>query len=124
MNPLAQAVAEKPTRPDPKHQLIEVVIGDESLTAECSVTGKFYPAITQADPYYCHPAEGPEVEVVRLWTADLQRDMSGLMEFGPLAGEVQDACEQYVIEHQSDGPDPDDTYDRWRDERMCAACEE
>ena len=96
-------------RPDRKHTLIEVVIGDETLTAECSITGRYHPAVTQADPEYCHPEEFPEVEIVRLWTADLSHDLSGLLEFGPLGDRVREQVDEYVTERNE--PDPDE-YER------------
>ena len=107
---LQSAPVVSPPRPDRKHTLIEVVIGDESLTAECSITGRYHPAVTQADPEHCHPEEFPEVEIVRLWTADLAHDLSGLMEFGPLGERVQELVEAHVAEH--DGPDPDEARER------------
>ncbi len=100
-------------RPDPRHRLIAVIVGDEALTAECSVTGRYHAAVTQADPDHCHPEEWPEIEVVRLWTADLKRDLTGLMEFSPLAERVQEEVAE-VVSH--DEPDPDEAYERAREE--------
>lgn len=117
MNALLQAALSVPSRPDPRHDLISVCIGDEALTAECSVTGRYRPAVTQADPMYCHPEEHPEIEVVRLWTADLKRDVSGLLEFSSLADKVREDVEAEVGERTPE-TDPDDAYDRWRDRQM------
>lgn len=87
-HPLAQAIHSLGNRPDPRHRLIAVIIGDLELTAECSVNGAYRAAITQGDPLDCAPAEYPEVDVVRLWTADLARDLSGLMEDGYICDQV------------------------------------
>ena len=88
-------------------QCIPVCIGDEPLLAECTVTGRFRPAIIQVDPLRCYPEESPEVEVFKLWTADRLRDLSGMLAFDPLLDEVDDQCLNYLAEHQNDGPDPD-----------------
>ena len=89
-------------------EFIPVTIGDEPLIAECTVSGRFRAAITQADPMDCCPEESPEVEVVKLWTQDRARDLSGMLAFDPLLDEVDDQCLNYLAEHQNDGPDPDE----------------
>ncbi len=94
---------------------IPVTVGDEDLIAECTVSGKFRPAITQADPLDCCPEESPEVEVVKLWTADRARDLSGMLEWTPLAEAVWSDCYDYLADHQSDGPDPDEARERKED---------
>ena len=43
-----------------------VCLGSLELTARADVVGKFRPAVTQADPEFCYPAEEPEVEVQSL----------------------------------------------------------
>ena len=43
-----------------------VLLGSLELTARAEVTGEFRPAVTQADPEFCYPAEEPEVEVQSL----------------------------------------------------------
>ena len=96
-------------------EYIPVTIGDEPLIAECTVTGRFRPAITQADPMACCPEESPEVEVVKLWTADRARDLSGMLEWNTMAYEVEGLCFDYLAEHQNDGPDPDDARERKED---------
>ena len=100
-------------------EFIPVTIGDEPLIAECTVSGRFRPAITQADPLDCCPEESPEVEVVKLWTAnlvsDLIRDLSGILTFDPLLDEVEDQCLAYLAAHQNDGPDPDEARERKED---------
>ena len=63
-----------------------VCLGSLELTARADVVGKFRPAVTQADPEFCYPAEEPEVEVRELWTlppafSDVRRvDMLGLLD--------------------------------------------
>ena len=96
-------------------EYIPVTIGDEPLIAECTVTGRFRAAITQADPQACCPEESPEVEVVKLWTADRVRDLSGMLEWITMAYEVEDQCHDYLVDHQSDGPDPDEARERKED---------
>ena len=43
-----------------------VRIGSLELAASAEITGTFRPAVTQADPEFCYPAEVPEVEVQSL----------------------------------------------------------
>ena len=69
-------------------EFILVTIGDEDLIAECAVSGRFRPAITQADPMDCCPEESPEVE---------------------------DQCLAYLAAHQNAGPDPDEARERQTD---------
>ena len=99
----------------PRTLHIPVTIGDEDLVAECTVTGRFRPAITQGDPLQCSPEEWPEVEVVKLWTTDHMRDLSGMLEFGALLDKVEDQCLEYLADHQNDGPDPDEARERRED---------
>ena len=99
----------------PRTLHIPVTIGDEDLVAECTVTGRFRPAITQGDPLQCSPEESPEVEVVKLWTTDHMRDLSGMLEWNTMAYEVEGLCFDYLAEHQDDGPDPDDARERQTD---------
>ena len=94
---------------------IPVTIGDEPLVAECTITGRFRPAITQADPLACCPEESPEIEVVKLWTADHARDLSGLLAFDTLLYETEAQCFEYLRDHQDDGPDPDEARERKED---------
>ena len=96
-------------------EYIPVTIGDEPLIAECTVTGRFRPAITQADPMDCCPEESPEVEVGRLWAADCMCYLRGLLAFDPVAEEVEAQCYDYLAEHQDDGPDPDEEWERRED---------
>ena len=113
-HPLSLAASTR-SAPDPRNRCIHVYIGDLALTAECSVTGRHRPAVTQADPEYCHPEEFAEVEIVRLWLSGPWRDVSGMLGDDGIADALQAHCEQYIAEHADDGPDPDDAYDRWRD---------
>ena len=94
---------------------IPVTIGDERLIAECSVIGRFRPAITQADPLDCCPEESPEVEVVKLWTADHMRNLSGMLGHGLLIDEIEDQCLDYLTDLKNDGPDPDEARERQED---------
>ena len=109
--PVAVASAVR-DRPDPRNTCVSVFIGDQDFTAECSVSGRHRPAVTQADPEYCNPEEFPEVEIVRLWLTGPWRDVSGLLEDARIAEAVQDQCDQYVAERENDGPDPDEVRER------------
>ena len=55
-----------------------VMVGSLELTASADVVGKFRPAVTQADPYYCCEAEAPEIDVMRLSVG--ATDLSGLLD--------------------------------------------
>ena len=55
-----------------------VTIGSLELDAIAEVTGEFRPAVTQADPEYCYPAESPEVDVRELTVGET--DLTGLLE--------------------------------------------
>ena len=96
-------------------EFIPVTIGDEPLIAECTVTGRFRPAITQADPLDCCPEESPEVFVLRLLTPDMKYNLIGLLASDDLGESVQDQCDAYIAEHQDDGPDPDEARKRRED---------
>lgn len=113
-HPLAVASTVR-DRPDPRNTCVLVFIGNQDCTAECSVTGRYRPAVTQADPEYCHPEEFPEVEIVRLWLTGPWRDVSGLLEDARIAEDLLERCEEYVADHANDGPDPDDARDAWID---------
>ncbi len=110
-HPLTLAAATR-DRPDPRNRCIAVYVGDLPLTAECTVTGRHRPAVTQADPLECYPEEWPEVEIVRLWLSGPWRDVSGLLEDARIAEELQEQCDQYIAERENDGPDPDELRER------------
>ena len=88
-------------------------IGDLPLAAECKVTGKHRPAVTQADPLDCSPAEFPEIEIVRLWLSGPWRDVSDLLADERIEGDVQDQCEQYISENDHQYADPDADREAW-----------
>ena len=73
-----------------------VTLGSLELAARATVTGKFRPAVTQADPDDCHPDESPEIDVRELWTlppafSDVRRvDMSGLLDDEDILEQVED----------------------------------
>lgn len=118
-HPLAQAASAQSERPDTlRHRLIPVFIGDEALTVECSVTGRHRPAVTQADPEFCHPAESPEIEIVRLWLSEPWRDLSGLLADEDIEADLLDQCDAYLDANAYDDGRADDAYDRWRDAQM------
>jgi len=91
-----------PLRPDRGNTLIDVTIGDETLVAECSISGRFRAAVTQADPEYCHPAESPEVEILRLWLSGPWRDVSDLLVDAHNDELVQDQCDRYIAEAEDE----------------------
>ena len=113
-HPLSLAASTR-SAPDPRNRCIHVYIGDLPLAAECTVSGKHRPAVTQADPLECYPEEWPEVEIARLWLSGPWRDLSDLLADERIKADVQKQCDDYVSDHDDDGPDPDDAYDRWRD---------
>ena len=89
VHPLAIA-AEAPAHPSPRNRCFSIYLGDLALTAECTVTGRFRPAVTQADPLQCYPAESPEVEVLRLWLSGPWRDVSGLLGDDSIAEDIDE----------------------------------
>ena len=99
-----------------------VTIGSLELAARAAVTGKFRPAVTQADPEYCHPAESPEIDVHELWTrppafSDVRRvDMLGLLDDEDILEAVHAQILGQLAEAEREG-DPD-AYDKWRDSQM------
>ncbi len=113
-HPLTLAAATR-DRPDPRNRCIAVYVGDLPLTAECTVTGRHRPAVTQADPLECYPEEWPEVEIVRLWLSGPWRDVSGLLGDDAIEADVQDQCDQYIAEDDRQYADPDADCDAWID---------
>ncbi len=95
-------------------QTAYVVVGDERLVAHYTVYGKHVPAQLYGD--YPHPEEWPEVELDGLYASDGVTDLSGLLEFGPLLDTVQEQVEQYVAERELEGPDPDEAYERAKEQ--------
>ena len=99
-----------------------VRIGSLELTARAEVTGRFRPAVTQADPEYCHPEESPEIDVRELWTrppafSDVCRvDMLGLLDDEAILEAVHAQILGQLAEAEREG-DPD-AYDKWRDSQM------
>ena len=99
-----------------------VRIGSLELAARAAVTGKFRPAVTQADPDRCHPEESPEIDVRELWTrppafSDVRRvDMSGLLDDEAILESVHAQILSQLSEAEREG-DPD-AYDKWRDRQM------
>ena len=91
-----------------------VAIGSLELNASADVTGKFRPAVTQADPEYCHPAESPEVEVQSLTVGET--DLSGLLDDPHIYESIRDQILDQLADADREG-DPD-AYDRWRDRQM------
>ena len=73
-----------------------VTVGSLELTARAEIAGKFRPAVTQADPNDCYPAEFPEIDVRELWTrppafSDVCRvDMLGLLDDEDILEQVED----------------------------------
>ena len=99
-----------------------VRIGSLELTARAEVTGRFRPAVTQADPEYCHPEESPEIDVRELWTrppafSGVPRvDMLALLDDAHIDESVQEQILAQLADEQHEG-DPD-AYDKWRDRQM------
>ena len=91
-----------------------VTIGSLALEARAEVTGEFRPAVTQADPEFCYPAEELEVDVLelRLGSADL----TGLLDDADIYAGVRDQILDQLDKADREG-DPD-AYDKWRDSQM------
>ena len=99
-----------------------VTLGSLELQARAVVTGKFRPAVTQADPDRCYPEEWPEVGVRELWMcppafSDVRRvDMVGLLCDVDIDESVHAQILEQLAEAEREG-DPD-AYDKWRDRQM------
>ena len=81
-----------------------VMVGSLELTARADVVGKFRPAVTQADPEFCYPAEEPEVEVQSLTVG--ATDLSGLLDDEDILESVHAQILGKLAEAERDG-DPD-----------------
>lgn len=81
-----------------------VCLGSLELTARADVVGKFRPAVTQADPEFCYPAEEPEVEVQSLTVG--ATDLSGLLDDEDILESVHAQILGKLAEAERDG-DPD-----------------
>ena len=91
-----------------------VTIGSLELEASADVTGEFRPAVTQADPEFCYPAESPEVDVRALRLGET--DLSGLLDDEDILESVHAQILGKLAEAEREG-DPD-AGDRWRDRQM------
>ncbi len=91
-----------------------VCLGSLELTARAEVAGKFRPAVTQADPEFCYPAEAPEIEVQSLTVGET--DLSGLLKDEDILESVHAQILGKLDEAEREG-DPD-AGDRWRDRQM------
>ena len=81
-----------------------VCLGSLELTARADVVGKFRPAVTQADPEFCHPAESPEVEVQSLTVGET--DLSGLLDDPDIWCSVQEQIFEQLDEADAIGDEP------------------
>ena len=91
-----------------------VLLGSLELTARADVVGKFRPAVTQADPEFCYPAEEPEVDVRELTVGET--DLTGLLDDEDILESVHAQILSQLSEAEREG-DPD-AGDRWRDSQM------
>ena len=78
-----------------------VCLGSLELDAIAEVTGEFRPAVTQADPEYCYPAESPEVDVLTLTVGET--DLSGLLEDDDILDQVVDQILNTLADEQFNG---------------------
>ena len=78
-----------------------VTIGSPEFYAIAEVTGEFRPAVTQADPEYCYPAESPEVDVLTLTVGET--DLSGLLEDDDILDQVVDQILNTLADEQFNG---------------------
>ena len=99
---------------NPNVRTFRVMLGDLPVYADATVIGRFRPAITQADPEYCHPEESPEVEVQSLTVGET--DVTGLLDETVLWESVQEQILTQLADADREG-DPD-AYDKWRDSQM------
>ena len=81
-----------------------VRIGSLELDAIAEVTGEFRPAVTQADPEYCYPAESPEVDVRELTVGET--DLTGLLDDEDILESVHAQILGKLAEAEREG-DPD-----------------
>ena len=84
---MAEQVRRAPSSRPPLRSF-EVKAGDLRLWADVQVTGRFRPAITQADPLDCAPAEAPEIAVQRLTLLDGHTDVTPLYGHEGLADDI------------------------------------
>ena len=81
-----------------------VRIGSLELAASAEITGTFRPAVTQADPEFCYPAESPEVDVHELAVGET--DLSGLLEDDDILESVHDQILGQLADEQFNGDNP------------------
>ena len=91
-----------------------VTLGSLELEARAEVTGEFRPAVTQADPEFCYPAESPEVDVHELTVGET--DLTGLLEDEDILEAVHAQILAKLDEAEREG-DPA-AGDKWRDRQM------
>lgn len=83
---------------------------------ELEVTGNYSPSIPEkitADPYDSHPSEGGTFEVESVEAGGVE--IIELLDQGVI-DEIGD--EAYTEAAENDGPDPDEEYDRRRDDSL------
>ena len=73
---------------NPNIRIFRVMLDDLPVYADATVTGRFRPAITQADPLACAPAEAPEIAVQRLTLSDGHTDVTPLYGHEGLADDI------------------------------------
>lgn len=81
-----------------------VRIGSLALEASAEIAGEFRPAVTQADPDQCYPAESPEVEVCELRRGET--DLTGLLEDEDILDQVVDQILNTLADEQFNGDEP------------------
>jgi len=90
---------------------------DSYYSCECDYTPG-YPARTYGDPYYCYPADPGSIECYSD-TKEMLDDVWGCPPEWDYEVDDEDMeTEEYLWEKIGDdeGPDPDEAYERWRDE--------
>lgn len=88
---------------------------DREISIEYTQT-PFIPARTYGPPEDCHPAEGGEVEIIDISVKNEDGTWSDYAATDEEIDRWTEEIEELPIE--PDGPDPDEWYDRMRDERM------
>lgn len=104
---------------------LELWLGERHDPFDVRVTyrvSELIPAHITADPYYSTPEEGGEVDVERVQLFAGPAPDKGWNAIGVTEGQLAelglevDPAELYDEAMGDDGPDPDDAYDRYRDE--------
>lgn len=106
------------------HHIIYMELGPGAYLEDVPVSVEYdctpyVPAQITGPVEACYPAEGGEVTVEGA-VAALGPSPGVTLNLVDLARRVEDECHDELADHAHEhrGPDPDDIYDRWRDDRL------